>query len=63
MNSNYEANTNPLQLHDTELDAVTGGKDVGKDAVVGAVILQVDKGNLLIVGYSALTGVPIVKSF
>jgi hypothetical protein len=59
----YETNTNPLQLHDAELDSVTGGKDVGKDAVVGAVIVQVDNGNLLLVGYSALTGVPIVKSF
>jgi hypothetical protein len=59
MNSNYEINKNPLQLHDAELDAVTGGKD----AAVGGVIMQVDNGKLLLVGYSALTGVPIVKAF
>ena len=46
MNSNYEINTNPLQLHDAELDAVTGGKD----AVVGGVIMQADNGKLLLVG-------------
>jgi hypothetical protein len=51
--------TDSRQLNDAELDTVTGGKD----AVVGGVIVQVDNGKLLLVGYSAQTGIPIVKAF